>query len=107
MSLIREHLLPCLPASARKIKCARFYVFKTEALDPQEPWVWFDDIDPFMERGAVPKIPGASRETIYKAFEDDRVFLDNYKLRDQLVVLPGTERNLKIALERLRALDGK
>lgn len=107
LALVREQLLPCLPPSAQKVKCARFYVFKTEALNPAEPWLWFDDIDPFMERGTIPKVVGASPETIYKAFEDDRVFLEKHGLRDRLIILPGTKVNLRVALEHLRHLDGK
>ena len=85
---------------------ARFYVFKTEALDPAEPWLWFDDIDPFMEQGSI-KVAGASPETIYKAFEDDRVFLDKHCLRGRLIILPGTRANLRVALEHIRHLDGR
>jgi hypothetical protein len=73
----RERLLPYLPHSARQVRCARFYRHKTEAIDPSQPWVWFDD-DPFAALAVRPETKSGPPTN------PDQEFLDRHGQRDRL-----------------------
>ena len=43
LEALEERLLPHLPAVARKIPAANWDTWKSEAIDPAVPFVWFED----------------------------------------------------------------
>lgn len=107
---IRDRLWPFLPTSARKMKVPKWQEAKTEAIDPNRPWLWFDDEAFHTAREHEGKFLEANGTTVV-AFEPDPGNIDWFGYRREvlvdgngsgrLVILPGTKDNLRLALLEL------